>query len=284
MGRGVKLYAGPFCGEFGWEIMTWQAHLRAIAPDYDEVIVCCPPNHTALYADFASTFVEYDPTTVKANMWMNEVHDDHALRFFKAMIKGENEFSFNGDGRWMTPAEVWRPFLNKPKWEQLIAIKPQKFIEFGEKVAHSYCDIIIHARNRDDWDSGFRNWGHDHCKEFVDAMPDASIACIGTKDYALHIERTVDLRDKPLWELFNIMRNSKVFIGPISGPTHLATLCGLPQVTWATKEEHKDRIEKKWNPFDTPTSVFVSDDRVWRERINWHPPVEEIVEGAEKYL
>lgn len=280
----MKLYAGPFCGEFGWELMTWQGHLRAIADQYDEVVVCCPPNHEALYTDFANAYVNYDPSTVKANMWHNEAHDDDALKFFKAMVAGDNEFRRNGDGMWLTPADVWRPYLDIPKWNQLIAIKPQKYIQFGDELAHIYCDIILHVRNRNDWDSGFRNWSYDHAKQFVDMLPNASITCIGTKEHALHIERTVDKRDIPLCELFHILRNSKVFVGPISGPTHLATLCGLPQVTWATKQEHKDRIERKWNPFNTPTSVFCSDDRIWRERINWHPEVSEVVKEVERFL
>jgi len=280
----MKLYAGPYCGEFGWEIMTWQGYLRAIAPQYDQVIVCCPSNHTALYDDFASRIIAYDSSTVKANMWMNEAHDDDALRYFKAVVRGDNEFARTDDGAWMTPADVWRPFMDSPKWEQLIALKPQKYIRFGKEWAYDAYDVIIHARNRDDWDSSFRNWSAEHCKRFVDAMQGRKIACVGTKEHALHIDGTDDLRGVLLGGLLDVMANSKVFVGPISGPTHLATLCGLPQVTWATKQEHKDRIERKWNPFNTPTSVFVSDDRIWKDRINWHPEVEEVVEKVERYL
>lgn len=273
----MKLYAGPWTGEFGWAIMTWQAHLRAIAPKYDEVIICCPPNHSALYEDFAISCIEYDSTTVKANMWHNEAHDDVAMKYFHRVANSQN-----GD-RWLSPADVWQPYLRLPKWDQLIAVQPQKYIEFGERHDVGYA-VLIHARKRDDWDSGFRNWDREHCQKVMKALPSATIACIGTEKHALHIEGTVDLRDIPLDVLFDYMRSSKVLVGPISGPTHLATLCGLPQVTWATKREHKDRVEKKWNPFDTPTSVFVADDRVWRERINWHPEVDEVVKEVERYL
>lgn len=262
--------------------MTWQGHLRAIASKYDEVIICCPPNHNDLYSDFATRILNYNSSTIKANMWMNEAHDKEGLHYFKALVT--DEFSHNGDGQWLTPHDVWEPYLDKPKWEQLIAIRPQALIQFGEKDSHPGYNIIIHARNRDDWDSGFRNWAYAHCKKFVDAMPDVEMACVGTKEHALHIEGTVDLRDIKLDNLFNILRNSSVIVGPISGPTHLATLCGLPQVTWAVKQEHKDRVEKKWNPHNTPTSVFCSDDRVWKERIIWHPKVKEVVTEVEKYL
>lgn len=276
----MKLFAGPFCGEFGWELMTWQGHLRAIAPDYDEVIVCCPPNHEMMYMDFASWYVNYDPSTVKANMWMNESQDAAALKGFISTIGGEYVPS---EDKLLTPSNVWQPYVGLNKWEQLIAIKPQKYIKFGKPEDVGY-NVIIHARNRVDWDSGFRNWKRKHCRAVVEALPNATIACIGTTEHALHIEGTIDLRDLPLDVLFNYMASSKVFVGPISGPTHLATLCGLPQVTWATKQEHKERIEKKWNPFDTPTSVICADDWVWKQRVPWHPEVSEITEKIGEYL
>jgi hypothetical protein len=272
----MKLFAGPFCGEFGWEIMTWQAHLRAIAPDYDEVIVCCPENHTALYADFASEAYKCDPSnTVKANMWMNDGQDESALKEFM------EDSGYNGD-RLLTPAALWKPYIEKSRWDQLIAIKPQEFIEFGNN--DTGFDVIYHARKRDDWDSGFRNWKYNHCEKVLNDFDMSSVAAIGTKEHSIHIKGTHDLRDAPLSEVMDVLRSSNVFVGPISGPTHLATLCGLPQVTWATKQEHKERIEKKWNPFNTPTSVICSEDWVWKNRVNWHPEVEQVVERIGEYL
>ena len=48
-----RLIAGPWCGEFGWELMSWQGRIRELSRSYDETIVCSDDGHQALYADFA---------------------------------------------------------------------------------------------------------------------------------------------------------------------------------------------------------------------------------------
>ena len=150
-------------------------------------------------------------------------------------------------------------------------------------VGESY-DILYHARLRMDWDSGFRNWPGDKCSELLDRFKNKHIGCIGLKGSALHVEGTDDLRDIPLAQLIGIMSNSKVFVGPISGPCHLATLCGLPQATWATKAEHAQRVLNKWNPFGIEVKVITADDKVWKDRMPWTPAVQEIEDNIRSLL
>lgn len=270
-----RLYAGPFCGELGWEVATWQGHLRALAPQYDQVIVCCPRRNKVLYADFAYRCLEYDSSTVKANMWMNEAHDADALAYFK-MVYGVHEFSRGNEDEWLTPADAWKPYMELPKWDQLIAIQPQKFIRFGTMGFRRGYDILYHARNRDDWDSGFRNWLPEHCFEVMQKFHGLKIAAIGLKDMAFHVEGTDDLRGISLDELADVLVSSKVLLGPVSGPTHFAALCNIPQVVWVTKQEHANRVKYKWNPFNAKVNIICADDKVWRERIPWTPSIEEI--------
>jgi len=278
-----RLYAGPFCGELGWECLTWQGHLRAIAPQYDQVIVCCQPNHTVLYDDFAYRCLEYDSSTVKANMWMNEAHDAEALAYFK-MVYGVHEFSRGNGDKWLTPADTWKPYLKLPKWDQLIAIQPQKVIRFGTKGNHEGYDILYHARNRDDWDSGFRNWLPEHCYGVMQKFQGLMIAAIGLKDMAFHVQGTDDLRGISMGELADVLASSKVLLGPVSGPTHFAALCDIPQVVWVTKQEHAYRVKHKWNPFNGEVSIICADDKVWKERIPWTPSIEEIVTATNEVL
>ena len=51
------LFAGPWVGEFGWELMSWQGMVRKLAPRYKRVIISCRPESQALYQDFATDFV-----------------------------------------------------------------------------------------------------------------------------------------------------------------------------------------------------------------------------------
>ena len=49
----------PWIGEFGWELMAWQARCRKIARDYDKAVTCSFEGMEALYKDF-SEFLTHD--------------------------------------------------------------------------------------------------------------------------------------------------------------------------------------------------------------------------------
>lgn len=262
--------------------MCWQGHLRAIADDYDQVIVCGPTGHDAMY-EFADRYINYDAPTLKANMFMNHEVEADAEQEFSFYVGG-HEFSNNGHIEWINPRKVWNDLLTKNKAILVNAIQPQKFRRFGNGGGDGY-DILYHARKRDDWDSSYRNWLPDDCKKVLHRFHGMKIGAIGRGDMAYHLGEHDDLREIPLAELTDIMARSKLLVGPISGPIHLATLCGLPQMTWAVKAEHADRVRNKWNPFNTKTEVICSpDDSIWHNRIKWTPPVDDIVAGMEKVL
>ncbi|MFA5715473.1 MAG: hypothetical protein WC998_07025 [Candidatus Paceibacterota bacterium] len=272
------LCAGPWLGELGWEVMTWQGHLRAISHNYDRIIVCGPSGHKALYSDFASQYIEFDSPSTKANMWMNDAnYEVTAQSFFRRRVEEAIDEFTRYD--WLSPADVWKPYLDLPKWEQLIAIQPQEFIKFGNRYKNLQFEVVYHARKRDDWDSSFRNWEEWHCQEVLASIPRRmkNIVCIGTKTHALHIPGTIDMRDVEMPLLMDVLASCKVLVGPISGPIHLGALCGATQISWVTKQEHKDRLENKWNPFGAKTHVFCSDDSYWKERKPYHPEVKEVV-------
>lgn len=274
-----KLFAGPFCGEFGWEVMTWQSYLRGISPEYDYIVVCGPTGHEAMYSDFCDKYVPYDAPTLKANMWMNETYDAEGLKHFRDMFALDES---NAD--WITPNDVWKPLLAVPKWEKLIGLNPRKFIRFGKPKDGSGYDIIYHARCRDDWDSGFRNWD---ATEFIDSFGVSGSrlikACIGQSWSASYCGGAC-LRNIPLSDLVNVLASARVFVGPISGPVHLAALCGTPIVTWATKAEHMQRVKDVWNPFNTKVECICADDSVWKNRTPWTPDVNDILTLTHKVL
>ena len=56
----MRYFAGPFIGEFGWELCYWQGWLRKIKKDFlqkDELIICSYPGRYPLY-EFADKFLE----------------------------------------------------------------------------------------------------------------------------------------------------------------------------------------------------------------------------------
>lgn len=276
-----RLFAGPWIGEFGWEVMAWQGYLRAISSKYDQIVVCGPSGHAGMY-EFANKYISFDASTLKANMWMNRPFEEKANKQIQMYI-GPHEFSNNGHIEWVNPTKLWDEVVTEHKGMVVYGVGDQLFKPFKGD-ADGY-DILYHARNRDDWDSSYRNWGPEHCASVLDELQDLKIGCIGRTDRAFHISGTADLRDIPLSKLTAIMSNSKVFVGPISGPTHLATLCGLPQMTWAVKAEHEERVRKTWNPFNTRVEVIYSgSDDVWKNRISWTPTANDIISGIRKVL
>lgn len=264
--------------------MTWQGHLRALAHKYDKIIVCGPNGHRPMY-EFCHEYIPYDSSTVKANMWMNDGHLDRATEYFRSIAFGPHEFGENNEVDWLSPTDVWHPFIDYPKWEKLIAIQPQVYIRFGRLDPTARVHIVYHARKRDDWDSSFRNWDGKHCAELLQMFPRKWNKCaIGTKEHAIHIPGTIDCRGMRMEPLFRLLHNSQVLVGPISGPIHLGALCGIPTVSWATKQEHKERIETKWNPLQTPVRAICADDEVWKKRIPWHPPADDLYRLIQEFV
>jgi hypothetical protein len=52
------LIAGPFLGEFGWELMQWQGYIRQLSKFYKHTIVYGRPSSSYFYKDFVSEFRE----------------------------------------------------------------------------------------------------------------------------------------------------------------------------------------------------------------------------------
>ena len=64
-----KLFAGPWIGEFGWELFCWHGVIRKIKKKYPYLEIVCGtrPGRDFLYEDFAE-IVHYDPQC-SADQW-----------------------------------------------------------------------------------------------------------------------------------------------------------------------------------------------------------------------
>lgn len=252
------LIAGPWVGEFGWELFCWQGYLRKYVKEkkIKYCIVIGRDGHQALYDDFADEYKVYNPKSNETNMWRcnGESLD----------IPTEMSHELNN----LTPFEVVR-------------IKPtnlfnmeQEFINYslqfdGFSKLYSY-DILYHARSTNKFNTGYRDWLSedlcDYIRRMYNDITPKRIAAIGSKEQSIHIPGTDDLRGISLLELMKIMKNSLVMIGPLSGPIHMASLCGLPHITWTTRDENIKRIKEKWNPFETRAHIIkapVTDGHYW---------------------
>ena len=264
-----KLIAGPWVGEFGWELFAWQGYVRALSRQFQHTTIISRPQSRPLYEDFCNNFYEHTPTGgIVDSYFMHGV--DFGKDFKKIAIA--NNIKFDSDTTLLVPRRIGLPpftHFTQPVIIGNYTIKPEYKI-YGSKKEIEY-DYIFHIRNR----SSVRpqdNWSIDNWNKLRDLLGNKKIACIGTKAESGIIEGVDDLRDTKLQNLFNVLYNAKCAFGPSSGPMHLASLCNTPHVVWSIAN-NKVRYEQNWNPHDTKI-CFLSD-------YDWHPDASFVYE---KYL
>ena len=270
-----SLIVGPWLGEFGWELMTWQAMLRYITTInlYDKIIVVTKPGHQYLYEDFCTNFVNMNPEGKPDGYFFNGEVPKLNQVVVKAIAKKYeipvNTIQVISPDKWVMTKDIGRIFKR-----------------YGSSLSSSEYDVVIHARNRQETHHKVRNWPTgkwiDYVTTLKDMQPNIEIACIGTKDAAVHIPGTTDLRDQPLDVLADALSTALMIVGPSSGPMHFASLCGCTQLVWTDSEvkhfianekhTNKERYETFWNPFKTKTIVI--------EKDNWNPTLKEVLDNT----
>ena len=250
----MRLFAGPFIGEFGWELFAWHAHLRFITEKrgYTEVTVASRPGHELLYEDFAK-FVPF-PVEAEDTCFFQAKGVTHPGWIFGE--KRETDDYISGKER------IIRYVPTDPSVPA--QFKRQKFICFGNQDNSLRYDYLFHVRQKPGWSD--RDWLTPLWGKLRDGL-EGRIGCIGSQRAAGWVEGTDDLRGVPLKVLANVLRSSRMLIGPSSGPMHFAALCRCPTLVW-TPEQNKRRLKKHWNPFDVPVRLIIG---------GWRPPVERVL-------
>lgn len=262
------LLAGPWVGEFGWELFVWQAYVRALSRHYEETIIVCKKSSEPLYTDFADNFININISGVADSFFMYGLNTDDLLR--KTLMK--NKEILKKDLVIFKPRRIGYPpqtMYDVPFIFGNHRILPE-YITYGNVIDSPY-DFVFHIRARELRKQD--NWSIDNWKKLLKMLPQSSkVACIGTLKESGHIDGTDDLRGENLSIVFDILRSAKCCFGPSSGPMHLASLCGCPHVVWSTPKNYQ-RYTKTWNPLQTKV-LFDSES-------SWHPTPESIYN---KYL
>jgi len=248
------ILAGPWVGEFGWELFCWQAYLRYISCLGNKIVVVSRKDSYLLYKDFCYKFIDFDPISkecdaYKCNNMTNDFSDIYnSCKFDEYYDPRKGLVYYSGD------KSLCKNFYN------------QTFVKYGKVGTTKAYDIILHARSSVKCGTHFRNWGIEKWNDLVGLLKNDgfSIASVGTISDALPIEKTDNLLGADLDRVTNIMANSGIIIGPSSGPIHLASLCGLKQVVWSEPKNKKKYLET-WNPFKTKVAFY---DKDW-----WNPEV-----------
>lgn len=234
------LYAGPFGGEFGWEIMGWQANVRKESRKYDRVVVVCRWSSTAMYMDFCNEFFFIDECD-----GINGVGCEVDTSVVREQIRQRLNKEKDGFG-------IMEPSLQSEA--------DGEFIRFGH--GQKTFRIVFCARCKDSGQN--RNWSIQNWQELKTQMPTGmNILSVGKHSSSMWIPGTIDGRGWSLREVMNAMSGADLVIGPNSGLIHLASLCCPKQiVTWvdprgsAMGKSTYDRVTRFWNPFNVPTHAI----------------------------
>jgi ADP-heptose:LPS heptosyltransferase len=243
---GRSLLAGPFLGEFGWELFCWQARLRQMSRsgEYQKTYVYCRPGHECLYEDFAE--VNTVPPSVTA-----ENSKDRTYRVIRA------------NRRLVHYVKTW----TREECEQN-GFFDQQFVRLGKPVEGAP-EIVVHARSRAHRKRA--NWP----KHRYDALIrhylalGFRVAVIGTQTDSLRFDYDgiVDYRGRPLRDVCDLLASAQVIVGTSSGPMHLAALCGCAQVVF-TDDSNAERYRDHWNPFRVAARIPPG---------GWHPTVRDVI-------
>lgn len=253
------MVAGPWVGEFGWELMSWQAWLRAWSKHY-QITVCSYSTSRSLYADFCESFIGLPDLGGTRDCWRLGGN-------FQADPLKEAEQTLD-----RLPGERVRP-------TRLLPTHKQSFIQFGTPKEPRF-DVVVHARGAVGKCAANR-WPASKWEQLVYLLQEAGlkVACIGT---AVDQPAGHDFRGIPLQETMDLLASTRLAVGVASGPMHLASLCGTPHLVWTDKRHwaaiggtNLMRFTHIWNPRTTPCRVL---------ECGWDPPEDLIFRNIQELL
>lgn len=248
------LLAGPWVGEFGWELFCWQGYVRRLSKKFNKTIIISRKGHEFLYKDFANEFYAFDTPASKANMWMGEINQNelkiliNKINYIQHLMPFNIGFGING-----TTTTV---ILDNAFYEQ-------DFVKYKSDNLNKNVDILVHARNK--IVGSERNWDKGNWQKLVDLLlKDYSVGIIGT-DEAFYLNGAEDFRNLSIENLVSVINRTKLVVGQSSGPLHLTSLCGTPHFVWSNNV-NRERYEKQWNPFNT--KIYFYSDEGWNPIVN----------------
>jgi len=243
------LIAGPFVGEFGHELMDWQAWIRAQVGRYDEVHVITYPGREPLYPGC-------------------KVHTHNVL-----LEKAGYRYGRMTPTEWKAIAQAKARELGLKKYDLLTALNlctryhkryllPAKYeLLPASPGPHRAYDIAFHFRRvKKEGPDQTRNYEPELCDRVAAACQERghSVCCIGHPLYSYCPAGVDDLRTADLQSSIDAISSARLLAGELSGPMHLAQLCGTPILIWADGQWRIDTCQS-WNVFNVPTFVVAND-------------------------
>lgn len=260
---GRILLAGPWVGEFGWELMAFQGRLRELARRFDRTIVLTSQASHALYSDFAETVDPEIPAGMGAANGCHRSFPSDALRsefngwVRRTVARFRRQLESECPGVEITtyiPTEM-------PMFPWVATYRPrQRFVRYGVAAQPTQAPYVVLIRRN-------RNLASERNQS------DAWWAEVSGRLEAqgCRVEFFVENLDAGLTQL----ASADLAAGFSTGGMHLASLCACPHFVvsdarkWSAgpwPANLKRRYTYIWNPLGTPVRSELSG---WQQSAEW---------------
>lgn len=243
------LVAGPFAGEFGFELMLWQGFVRARAAHYERTVVLTYPGRDELYEN--CSVVPHDVDLRTAGYGFGRMSAAETLRRAHEAAERLGLGDYDVFTKMHVSTRYHRRFLCPQKL--LLLRQPPR--------AGGPRDVAFHFRQiaKEGWDT-LKNYTPGLADEAVRLLRASGlrVCCFGHPQFSYCPPGCEDLRSEDLRESIAAICSARLVAGENSGPMHLANLCGLPTLIWAAAP-WRIAYSLRWNPFDVP--IFVATDQ-----------------------
>ncbi len=264
------IVAGPFLGEFGWEVAMWVPWLRWMREEMhasSEFVAICRPGHAGLYDNFADRTIEHDALpTIRTVDCANAFVSGHG-KLSTADYFGLAKLAFSMKTDKVMKQNYISPLQLQYSWprDQPPILRRHHHRFYGTPNQKESGWVVVHAR--DAAKQPERNWSITRWNELIEAIDAKHVIAIGSLTESLCPDGCEDLRGKPLSEVLLAASKCEVGIGPSSGPMHLMNSCGTPVVWWSGNSKDLTRYSKHWN-YEKLPNVCAAE--------SWNPIVDEV--------
>lgn len=273
--RADILLVAPYVGEFGWELMNWQARVRRLVDqgNHQRVIICAETDRRLLYArantDGRIVFCPMHPLDLPGHR--NEDHrvDDDGRPLAAAQLRSAVQTRMLQAcaplGISLDEAAFFMPDFNSTLWPTTPA--HQTFVSLRLK-RPVVTDIVLVPRRRAFADE--RNKPSAWWDELAGRL----------RDEGLSVEVSVPR----LGEAVRQFSRARLAVGASTGGLHLASLCSCPHYVWGCGAEdrwtrlgitNRQRYETIWNPLGTPCRY---------DECGWQPPLTQVLDHCRQAL
>jgi hypothetical protein len=255
-----------YVGEFGHELMDFQAWVRAQIPRHREVHIITFPGREALYP--GCQVHAHDLTLEKVGYKHGRLTPAELI----AMVKAKAEKLGLKDYDILTAYNLCTRYHQK-------YILPAKFeLLRQDPLEGRYRDVSFHFRwVKKDGPDQTRNYPFELCDRVAALTRKLgyTICCVGHPRYSYCPPDVEDLRSDNLATSIAAISSARLLAGELSGPMHLAQLCGIPILIWADGQWRLDNCEV-WNVFHVPTFIVANDTH--------RPDPERVVETIDRAM